>query len=306
MDILKALIPAAGRGTRFLPFTKAVPKELLPILNKPAIQYIVEEGIASEMSQFFMITSKGKSAIEDHFDAHDELELFLKERNQLELISSLEKIARAAQFCYIRQPEPLGLGHAIWTARNVIGKEHFGIFLPDDIIISKVPAMLQLLKIARQEKASVIAVQEVPTEQISSYGVIGIKKQLTPNLFQVSHLVEKPDQKDSPSNLAVVGRYILSNKIFASLEHIEADKKGEVQLTDAITEMMRTHSEKVYAFKIQGIRYDVGNPIGWIKAIIGCALQDPQCAPHITKLLDDKELMDSFIYNRSKIVEHSL
>ncbi|HEX2977915.1 MAG TPA: UTP--glucose-1-phosphate uridylyltransferase [Candidatus Babeliales bacterium] len=306
MDVLKAVIPAAGLGTRFLPFTKAVPKELLPILNKPAIQYIVEEGIASEISQFFMITSKGKSAIEDHFDANSDLEILLKERNQLELVASLDKIARAAQFCYIRQPEPLGLGHAIWMARHVIGKEHFGIFLPDDIIISKVPAMLQLLKVARQEKASVIAVQEVPIEQISSYGVIGIKKQLTPNLFQVSHLVEKPDQKDSPSNLAVVGRYILSNKVFAALDHIEADKRGEVQLTDAITEMMRTHSEKVYAFKIQGIRHDVGNPIGWIKAIIGCALQDPQCAPHITKILEDKELMDSFIYNRSKIVEHSL
>ncbi|OQA36143.1 MAG: UTP--glucose-1-phosphate uridylyltransferase [Candidatus Dependentiae bacterium ADurb.Bin331] len=304
-DVVKAIIPAGGLGTRFLPFTKAVPKELLPILNKPAIQYIVEEGLASDISQFFVITSKGKSAIEDHFDPNVELELLLKERNQLDLISSLERIARAAQFCYIRQSEPLGLGHAIWSARHTIGKEYFGVFLPDDIIISKVPAMLQLLKIARQEKASVIAVQEVPIEQVSSYGVISIKKQLTPNLFQVSHVVEKPDQKESPSNLAIVGRYVLSNKIFASLEQIEADKKGELQLTDAISHMMH-NNEKVFAFKIQGMRYDVGNPIGWIKAIIGCALQDPQCAPHITKLLEDRDLIESFTLNRSKIVEHSL
>jgi UTP--glucose-1-phosphate uridylyltransferase len=305
MDMVKAVIPAAGLGTRFLPFTKAVPKELLPILNKPAIQYIIEEGIASEIAQFFLITSKGKSAIEDHFDANQELELFLKEHNKLDLIASLEKIARAAQFCYIRQPEPLGLGHAIWLARHTIGKEHFGIFLPDDIIISKVPAMQQLLKIARQEKASVIAVQEVPIEQVGSYGIIGIKKQITPNLFQVSHLVEKPDQKDSPSNLAIVGRYILSHKIFASLDQIEADKRGELQLTDAIGHMMH-NNEKVFAYKIQGMRYDVGNPIGWIKAIIGCALQDPQTAPHIMKFIEDRETLELFTYNRSKIVEHLL
>lgn len=305
MSISKIIIPAGGFGTRFLTWTKAVPKEMLPLLNKPAIQYIVEEGLASEASIFYIVTNKGKQAIQNHFDPNLELELFLKERNQLDLLTTLKRIERNAQFSYIRQPEPLGLGHAVWMARHGIGKEYFGVMLPDDIIISKVPALEQLAKIARQEKASVIAVQEVPIEQVPSYGVIGIKKQITPNLFQVSHLVEKPDQKEAPSNLAIVGRYILSYKVMQALDEIDVDSGNELQLTDAISRMMH-NNEKVFAYKIQGIRYDIGNPIGWIKATIGCALQDPQCAPHVKKLLEDQKLLDQFFYNPSKIMENSL
>lgn len=302
MNILKAIIPAAGLGTRFLPYTKAIPKEMLPLLNKPAIQYIIEEGLASEVDTFMIITGKGKESIANHFDPNLELENLLKERGQTDLLTSLNKIERTANFCYIRQAEPLGLGHAVWTARHMINKEYFGVFLPDDIIMAKTPAFQQLVKIARQEKASVIAVQEVPMDQVSSYGVIGIKKQITPNLFQVSHLVEKPDQKDSPSNLAVIGRYILSHKIFNSLETIATDHKGELQLTDAISQMMY-NNEKVFAYKIQGIRYDIGNPLGWIKATIGCALQDPQSATHIQNFLNDKQALEGFIYNPTKIME---
>jgi UTP--glucose-1-phosphate uridylyltransferase len=305
MNIIKAVIPAAGLGTRFLPFTKAVPKEMLPLLNKPAIQYIIEEGIASDIRNFVVITAREKQAIINHFDPSLELELLLKERGKGELLSSLESITRHAHFTYVRQAEPRGLGHAIWTARHTIGKEYFGVFLPDDIIIAKNPGLGQLIKIARQERASVLAVQEVPMECISSYGVIDIKKQITPSLFQVSRLVEKPEQKDAPSNLAIIGRYVLSHKIFAALEEIETDEREELQLTDGICQMIH-NNEKVFAYKVQGIRYDIGNPIGWIKATIGCALQDPQCAPHISKFLHDEELLKTFMYNPIKLIESSL
>ncbi len=302
MDIIKTVIPAAGLGTRFLPFTKAVPKEMIPLLNKPAIQYIIEEALEANINNYLMIVNKNKESIANHFDFNLELELLLKERGLLETLNGIKKINREANFNYIRQNEPLGLGHAVWLARHCIGKEYFGVQLPDEIIISKQSAMAQLIKIARQEKASVVAVQEVPLDQTSSYGIIGIKKQITPNLFQVSHLLEKPDQKDAPSNLALVGRYILSYKVFAALDTIETDAKGELQLTDAISQMMY-NNEKVFAYKVQGLRYDIGNPIGWIKAIIGCALQDPHYAPHVTKFLADKELMDTFMYTPTKIIE---
>lgn len=305
MDILKTIIPAAGLGTRFLPFTKAVPKEMLPVLNKPAIQYIIEEALEANITNCLMIVNRHKEALANHFDFNLELELFLKEHGLSDVFTTLNKIVQEISFSYIRQPEPLGLGHAIWLARHSIGKEYFAVQLPDEIIINKPSALTQLLKIARQEKASVVAVQEVPAELTPSYGIIGIKKQITPNLFQVSHLVEKPDQKDAPSHLALVGRYVLSHKIFPALEAIEVDHTGELQLTDAISKMM-FNNEKVFAYKVQGIRYDIGNPIGWVKAIIGCALQDQQYKAHITKWLADKELMDLFTYSSTKIVEHVL
>jgi len=277
MDIIKTIIPAAGFGTRFLPITKAIPKEMLPILNKPAIHHIVEEGLLSDIRNFLIITSRHKEAIANYFDACPELELFLKEHHKLESLSGLSKIIKQADFTYIRQSEPRGLGHAVWMARNVVGKEYVGIMLPDDLIVSKIPALGQLIRIARQEKASVIAVQEIPTEQVSSYGVISIKKQLTPSLFQVQDLIEKPQQKNAPSNLAVVGRYVLSHKIFASLETIEPSAGGELQLTDAISHMLK-NNEKVFAYKLQGTRYDIGTPAGWLKATLEIGAQDPAYA----------------------------
>lgn len=305
MDLIKTIIPAAGLGTRFLPFTKAVPKEMLPLLNKPAIQYIIEEAFNADIKNILMIVSKNKEAVVNHFDNDLELEMILKERGNLDLLNNLKKMSSELFFSYIRQQEPLGLGHAIWLARHSVNKEYFCVQLPDEIIISKVPALAQLIKVARQEKATVVGVQEVPLEMASHYGMVAIKKQITPNLFQVSHLVEKPDQKDAPSNLALVGRYILSHKIFPALETIETDAKGELQLTDAISQMM-FNNEKVFAYKIQGIRYDIGNPIGWLKALIGCALQDPHYQPYITKFLEDKELMDSFMFSPANIVENQL
>ena len=192
MVIVKAVIPAARLGTRFLPFTKSVPKEMLPLLNKPAIQYIIEEGIKSEIKQFLMITSRDKQAISNHFDTSPELEALLKERGKSDLIAGVTKAMRNAIFTYIRQSEPLGLGHAISMARHMINpKEYFGVFLPDDIIVNKTPGLAQLMQVAQQERASVVAVQEVPMDMVSSYGIIAVKKQITPNLFQVKQIVEK-------------------------------------------------------------------------------------------------------------------
>ncbi len=286
MEITKAVIPAAGLGTRFLPFTKAVPKEMLPVLNKPAIQYIVEEGINSGISNFFMITSKSKEALANYLDSSPCLDMFLQERGKDKLLDKLNRIIRQANFTYVRQSEPLGLGHAISMARHSIGKEYFGILLPDDLIFGKQPGLDQLIKIARQEKASVIAVQEVPREAVSSYGIIAIKKQITPNLYQVGQLVEKPSQKDAPSTLAIIGRYVLSHKIFESIDEISGSATDEIQLTDAISNMMN-NSEKVLAYKIQGQRFDTGTPLGWLKANIHMALQDPDYAPAIKEMLND-------------------
>lgn len=306
MDIGKAIIPAAGSGTRFLPFSKAVPKEMVPLINKPAIQYIIEEGLSSGIKDYLMVTSRGKYAIANHFDEDAGLENTLKIAGKSDLLSSLDKITRSAHFTYVRQAEPLGLGHAIWLARHLIGKEYVGIFLPDDIIVSKKPGLEQLMRIARQEKASVIAVQEVPDDCISAYGVISIKKQLTPRLFQVANLVEKPHTKDAPSNLAVIGRYVLSHKIFQSLDEISTYKTGlELQLTDAISHMLH-NGEKVYAYKIEGTRYDLGTPIGWLKATIGMSLQDPEYAPHIRKFLHEFDTPNSFMFNNEKNIVHTL
>jgi len=186
---------------------------------------------------------------------------------------------------------------------SLLSFQYFGVFLPDEIFVAKDPGFAQLMRIARQERASVIAVQEVPADCVSAYGVIAIKKQITPKLFQVSHLVEKPDQKEAPSNLAIIGRYVLSHKIFDSLNQISTYSVGELQLTDGISHMLK-NGEKVFAYKLQGTRYDIGNPIGWVKAVIGTALQDPRFAPYIKEFLADRDTLNSFLYNNSKNITH--
>ncbi len=305
MDITKAIIPAAGISTTFLPVTKSVPKEMLPLLTKPAIQYIVEEGINAGISNFCLVTNKNKQAITDHFDAHAELESFLKEEHKTNLMSDVAKTMRLANFAYVRQPQPLGLGHAVLMARSLfVEKEYFGIMLPDDIIVSKTPALAQLITIARQERASIIAVQEVPRECVSRYGIVAIKKQLTPHLFQVARLVEKPSPKDAPSNLAIIGRYILSSKLFNALDEENGYAINELSLTDGINRMM-SGSEKVFAYKIQGMRYDIGTPIGWLKATISFALQDPVYAPAIKKFLQERDGIDSFMFDQNKNIVHT-
>lgn len=287
MEITKALVPAAGFATNFLPFSKAVPKEMLPLLTKPAIHYVVEEGLQSGIKNFFIVTNREKQAIGDHFDTYQALEEFLKETNKSELLSDLAKIRRNASFAYVRQAEPLGLGHAVLQARSLMhDKEYFGISLPDDIIQSKTPALEQIMRVAQQERASVVAVQEIPRELASQYGIVTIKKQITSSLFQLSHIIEKPSPKDTPSNLAVVGRYVLSSKIFEALDTAASYSLEDIQLSDGISTMIRS-GERVFAYKIQGTRYDIGTPLGWMKASIAFGLQDPVYGPHLKRFLSD-------------------
>ncbi len=292
MSVIKVIIPAAGLGTRFLPFTKAVPKEMLPLLDIPAMQNIIKEGINSGILYFYIITSKEKQPLANHFDApSSDLKKILEAKDKIGLLASIDDIMKSAQFAYIRQPEPLGLGHAILMARHVINEEFFGIFLPDDIIFNDDPALAQLINVAQEQNASVIAVQEVPEQAVSSYGIIAPKSQVTPDLYEISHLVEKPAPKDAPSNLAIVGRYVLSHKVFDSLEAIQPHAVGELQLTDAIDHMIQ-QGHKVYAYKIKGNRFDIGTPHGWIKANIYLALRDPRYADEV-KAFIAKELKNS-------------
>ncbi len=304
-DITKVIIPAAGNGTRFLPYTKAIPKEMLPLLDKPALQTIIEEGIASAIKNYIIVTSRDKSSIENHFDAHPALEAFLKEHNKESLVECIDRILKTTEFTYVRQQEALGLGHAIWLARHCIQKEYFGVMLPDDIIVSKQPALEQLMRIAYQERASVIAIQEIPLECAPSYGIISVKKQITTHLFQVGSVIEKPSQKNAPSNLAIIGRYVLSHKIFNSLDYIRNYSVDEIQLTDAISHMLH-NNEKVFAYKVQGIRYDIGTPTGWVKAIISLALQHPHYQGSIRRYINELNTVESHLYNTSKNIEHSI
>lgn len=284
MEIVKAIIPAAGLGTRFLPLSKAIPKEMLPILTKPALQMVIEEALHS-LSTFLIVTNSHKPSIADFLSPHPQLEAIMKERNQSDALASIDRIMRNAEFSYIHQNEPLGLGHAIWLTRHLIGKEHFAILLPDDLITGEQPALSQLIRVARQEKASVIAVQEVPEHMLQQYGIITIKKQITPNLYQVASLVEKPAPQMAPSNLAVVGRYILSPKIFTALEsHYTSMEGEEMQLTDAITRMLH-NNERVFAYKLQGTRYDIGTTAGWLKAVISYGLRSPLYGAEIQDFL---------------------
>jgi UTP--glucose-1-phosphate uridylyltransferase len=286
MDISKVIIPAAGLGTRFLPATKVIPKEMLPLMEKPAMQYIVEEAARSGLKEFFFVVNKNKKAIEEHFDLISEEALFHLATEKKDSLEFINKIIEKIQIAYVRQHEPRGLGHAVWSARHLIGKEHFAIMLPDDVFIGQVPALHQLIKIASQERASVIAIQEIPLSHAPRYGVINIKKQLSPNLFQIRDVVEKPSQAEAPSNLAIIGRYILSPRIFDALEESTTGVQGELQLTDAIQKLLLS-GEKIYGYKIQGThRYDVGTPTEWLKSNIMLGLRHPHYSEAILEYLN--------------------
>ncbi len=304
MEICKVIVPAAGTGERFLPYSKSVPREMLPILRKPALQHIAEEALASELLNLILISSQRKGMMLDHFNPGS-VEHQLKDADLSEQLSALEKVSRSLQITEIAQYEPLGTAHAIWLARNCIHKEYFAVAHPDDLIFGKLPALSQLIRIARQEKASVIAVQEVPSECISSYGVIGIKKAITPNLFQVSQVVEKPQPKDAPSSLAIVGRYVLSSKIMTVIDEMMAYDQETLSLTDAITNLLHS-GERIFAYKVQGTRYDIGSHLGWIKAVVGTSLQDPELGPALRKFLADVDTPESFLYNPAKMIQDNL
>lgn len=286
MKITKTVIPAAGLGTRFLPYTKVVPKEMLPILGKPAIQTIIEESLASNISDFIIIANQDKQALFDHFLPLPQLEQKLKATKKEHLLDSINKIIATTNFSYIPQYEQRGLGHAVLQTKQAVGDEYFCVSLPDEIMINDIPALEQLMAIAQKYNASVIAVKEVPHDKVSSYGVIAVKEKLESGVYEVSQLVEKPPVDQAPSNLAIIGRYVLSPRIFDSLEKIGPGAGGEIQLTDGIADMMQK-GERVLALKLKGIRHDVGNPIGWLQANIHLALLDPTFGPQIKAYCKD-------------------
>ncbi|MEC0090688.1 UTP--glucose-1-phosphate uridylyltransferase GalU [Paenibacillus macquariensis] len=268
--VTKAIIPAAGLGTRFLPATKAMPKEMLPIVDKPTIQYIVEEAIESGVEDIIVVTGKGKRAIEDHFDIAFELEHILQEKGKLDILEKVRKSSNV-NLHYIRQKEAKGLGHAVWCARNFIGNEPFAVLLGDDIVEADVPCTRQLIEQYERTGRSVIGVQTVGADQTHRYGIVDPGERID-NLYQVNRFVEKPPQGQAPSNLAIMGRYVLTPDIFEYLGRHELGAGGEIQLTDAI---QRLNEDKgVYAYDFQGTRYDVGEKLGFIMTTLDFALRN--------------------------------
>lgn len=270
MNIRKAIIPAAGLGTRFLPATKAMPKEMLPIVEKPTIQYIIEEAVASGIEDIIIVTGKGKRAIEDHFDYSFELEHNLTEKKKWDLLNEVRKSSEMADIHYIRQKEPKGLGHAIWCARKFIGDEPFAVLLGDDIVESEVPCLKQMIDIYDVHESSIVGVQPVEWSEVSRYGVVDAAS-VSERVYRANALVEKPQPSEAPSNLAIMGRYILTPQIFTILEEQPVGVNGEIQLTDAISKLSET--ESIFAYHFDGLRHDVGEKLGFIKTIIHYALQ---------------------------------
>ena len=286
MKIKKAVFPAAGFGTRFLPATKAIPKEMLPLVDKPLIQYGVEEAKSSGLSEIIIVTGMGKTAIEDHFDTSFELEKLLQERGKTELLRMIENVSGMVHFAYTRQKKPLGLGHAIGITRNLINNEPFAVFLGDDIIDSEVPVMRQMMEVHKRFGTTVLAVQKVPKSQAHLYGVIKGQK-IVDGIYRVLDLVEKP-QSNPPSNLAIIGRYILSPGIFNALEETKPGKGGEIQLTDALRILLRT--QEIYALEFEGTRYDAGDKLGFLKANVSLALKRPELRAEFRKFLKDLKI----------------
>ena len=270
MKIKKAIIPAAGLGTRFLPATKAQPKEMLPIVDKPTIQYIVEEAVASGIEDIVIVTGRTKKSIEDHFDKSVELEMELEKHGKDELLEIAKSVSEIANLYYIRQKEPKGLGHAVLTAKNFIGDEPFAVLLGDDVITSEVPCLKQMMDQYEKHGASILGAQTVAQDQVNKYGIIqGV--QIEDRLYTVENMVEKPSIEEAPSNVAVLGRYIITPAIFPLLEKQEAGAGGEIQLTDALCKLAK--QEKMYAYDFKGRRYDVGSKIGFLEATVDFALE---------------------------------
>ena len=275
MRIRKAVFPAAGWGTRFLPATKAQPKEMLPLVDKPIIQYAVEEAVAAGIEQVIFVTSSQKRAIEDHFDINYELEHLLEERGEIERLRQIRRISDLAQIAYVRQKEQLGLGHAVLMAKELVGHEPFAVILSDDVVVGERPCIGQLVHAYAETSSSVVAVMEVPRTETSRYGVIGGQRVDGGDgrLWKIDRVVEKPAPGDAPSNLAIIGRYVLTPKIFDKLEQTTRGAGGEIQLTDAIQALME--EQAVYGYEFEGTRYDAGTTMGWLKASVELALARP-------------------------------
>ena len=290
--VRKAVFPAAGLGTRFLPATKAQPKEMLPLVDKPIIQYAVEEALASGIETIIIVTGRGKSAIEDHFDVSYELEKILEERRQHDLLATVRQVSDLIHVSYVRQKEALGLGHAILMARELVGEEPFAVLLGDDIIDAPVPCLRQMLDVYENFPASLVAIQEVPREMLSHYGVISGNpigyNGTFDQLYQVSDLVEKPQAEAAPSNLAIIGRYILEPEIFDLLESTAPGAGGEIQLTDALRALLR--QRPVYGWRFDGKRYDAGDKLGFLTATVEFALRRPDLGEAFREYLKNLRL----------------
>ncbi len=282
---MKAVIPAAGLGTRFLPATKAQPKEMLPIIDKPTIQFVVEEAVASGIDEILIITGRGKRAIEDHFDKAFELEQMLQKKGDIDALKEVRHITELADIHYVRQRDQKGLGDAILCAEKYTNGKPFAVLLGDDIIVSKIPVVRQLMNFYEKHKTSILAVEEVPTNKLSSYGIVapnGLKNRC----FEVKDLVEKPKPKNAPSNLGIIGRYILTPQIFDVLKNTKVGVGSELQLTDGLRNLLKT--QKIHAFKFEGKRYDLGSKTEYVKAIIDFALKRPDMKDDILKYLKSR------------------
>jgi UTP--glucose-1-phosphate uridylyltransferase len=292
LRVRKAVFPAAGWGTRFLPATKAQPKEMLPLVDKPIIQYAVEEAVAAGIEQVIIVTSSQKRAIEDHFDHSYELEHLLEEKGDIEMLRVVRAISDLAQVAYVRQKEQLGLGHAVLMAKDLIGHEPFAVILPDDVVVAERPCIGQLIHAYHQTHTSVVAVMEVAPEDTRRYGIIASEPSADPldhgRLHRVTALVEKPAEGEAPSNLAVIGRYVLTPKIFDKLEQTQGGADGEIQLTDGIGALM--DEQEIYAYEFEGTRYDAGTTLGWLKASVEIALGRPDLGKTFRAYLQDLPL----------------
>jgi UTP--glucose-1-phosphate uridylyltransferase len=284
-NIRKAVFPAAGLGTRFLPATKAQPKEMLPLVDKPIIQYGVEEAVASGISNIILVTGRGKNAIEDHFDVAVELESYLEARGKREQLAEIRKISNMINFAYVRQGEPLGLGHAVLVARELVGDEAFAVILGDDVIDADPPAMRQLIDVFHNVGGPVLAVERVNPDEVSSYGIIDVAPSgdLGNGVFQVRDLVEKPPRHEAPSNLAIIGRYVLTPDIFPALAATKSDSTGEIQLTNGLRHLLK--SRPIFAYEVKGVRHDTGNKLGFLKAVVYFALRRPDLADKFSAYL---------------------
>ncbi|MDD5794835.1 UTP--glucose-1-phosphate uridylyltransferase GalU [Clostridium sp. HCP1S3_B4] len=285
MKVKKAIIPAAGLGTRFLPATKAQPKEMLPIVDKPTIQFIIEEAIASGIEEILIITGRNKKCIEDHFDKSIELEMELEKSGKSDLLELVRDISDMVDIHYIRQKEPKGLGHAIYCAKTFVGNEPFAVMLGDDVVDSKVPCLKQLIDCYSEYNTSILGVQKVPEDQVNKYGIIN-GRFIEDRVYKVNDLVEKPSPEEAPSNIAILGRYIITPEIFKHIENTKPGKGGEIQLTDALKSLIT--QEVMYAYEFDGKRYDVGDKLGFLQATIEYALKKPELRDNFVKYLESK------------------
>ena len=289
-EIRRAVFPAAGLGTRFLPATKAQPKEMLPLVDKPLIQYAVEEAVAAGIENLVIVTGRGKNAIEDHFDVSFELERILEERGKAELLSLVRAVSDLVRIAYVRQKEALGLGHAVMMAENLVNRESFAVLLGDDVIESEPPCICQMIDVYDRHRASVVAIMEVPRDEVSRYGVIrGVPLDGEDGrLFRIEDLVEKPSKEDAPSNLAIIGRYILTPGIFPALRETEQGRGGEIQLTDGLRRLLA--AEPVLAYRFRGKRHDAGEKLGFLKANVEFALKNAELGPEFRRYLKSLKL----------------